>query len=156
MNALPFVNYLGRHVLAEFFDCEEASLDNVAMIEQVMTEAAVFCGATVVSTSFHRFNPFGVSGVVVIAESHLAIHTWPEYRYAAVDFFTCGDTCDPMVAHEYVRDHLRAGRSEFTELQRGLFDPITQRLIPSGPVQGRSQWELQTVQAPVCKVGGVR
>ena len=140
---------MGRHVLAEFFGCEADSLDNVAMIEQVMTEAAIVCGATVVSTSFHRFSPFGVSGVVVIAESHLAIHTWPEFGYAAVDFFTCGDTCDPMVAHEYVRDRLQAGRSEFTELQRGIYDPQAHALVPTGPVQGRTQWDLVMTSAPV-------
>ena len=69
---------------------------------------------------FHRYNPQGVSGVVVIAESHISIHTWPEYGYAAVDFFTCGDAVDPYEAHEYLKKSLKAQDSHITELKRGM------------------------------------
>jgi S-adenosylmethionine decarboxylase len=83
-----------------------------------MLEAANACGATVVQTVFHSFNPHGVSGVVVIAESHLAIHTWPEYGHAAVDVFTCGDSIDPNVALEYLRDGLGAREVTSQEVDR--------------------------------------
>ncbi len=76
--------YLGRHVLAEFFECDPNVLNNPTLVEQYMLEAALECGATVVQKCFHLFNPHGVSGVVIISESHLAIHTWPELGYAAV------------------------------------------------------------------------
>jgi S-adenosylmethionine decarboxylase len=84
-------------------------------------EAAKRAQATVVDVVFHEFNPFGISGVVVIAESHLAIHTWPEYRYAAVDVFSCGDVLQPQVAADYLVEQLGAARASVVELQRGIF-----------------------------------
>jgi S-adenosylmethionine decarboxylase len=83
---------LGVQILADFHGCDAAALDDVEGVRAAMVEAARRAGATIVSECFHRFSPHGVSGVVVIAESHLAVHTWPEHGYAAVDFFTCGDT----------------------------------------------------------------
>lgn len=94
-----------------------------------MVEAAIACGATVVQKDFHHFSPFGVSGVVVIAESHLAIHTWPEYGYAAVDLFTCGSSCDPKVAYDYLRDKLGSGSGFYSELKRGLMNLETRKMI---------------------------
>jgi len=73
---------------------------------------------------FHMFNPYGVSGVVVISESHLAIHTWPEYGYAAVDIFTCGSTVDPWLACDYLKEKFEAGHYEASEMQRGHVDHI--------------------------------
>ena len=122
---------LGRHLLAEFYDCNSNILNNVQMIEDVMTEAAIACGATVIQKNFHLFNPYGVSGVVVISESHLAIHTWPEYGYAAVDLFTCGSSCDPKVAYEYLREKLGSGSAYYSELNRGLMNLKTQKMIES-------------------------
>src|SRR5262245_32231858 len=86
-----------------------------------MVEAAKRAQATVVDVVFHEFNPFGISGVVVIAESHLAIHTWPEYRYAAVDVFSCGDVLQPQVAADYLVEQFGAARASVVELQRGIF-----------------------------------
>ncbi|MCD6443029.1 MAG: adenosylmethionine decarboxylase, partial [Thermotogae bacterium] len=82
---------LGRHLLAEFYDCDPNILRDLETIREYLKEAAEVANATIVNWTFHQFSPQGVSGVVVIAESHLAIHTWPEYRYAAVDLFTCGE-----------------------------------------------------------------
>jgi S-adenosylmethionine decarboxylase len=86
-----------------------------------MVEAAKRAQATIVDVVFHEFNPFGISGVVVIAESHLAIHTWPEYRYAAVDVFSCGETLQPQMAVDYVVEQFGATRTSIVELQRGTF-----------------------------------
>ena len=94
------MNSLGRHILVEFFGCSPEILNNVSVIESSMLVAAQEAGATVINSTFHHFSPFGVSGVVVIQESHLAIHTWPEYRYAAVDLFTCGDTVNPWISFD--------------------------------------------------------
>ncbi len=110
---------LGRHILAEFFDCDREILNDVHQIEMYMKRAALECGATIVTAAFHKFNPHGVSGVVVIAESHLAIHTWPEYGYAAVDVFTCGETVDPWVATNALKEMLRAGKVTTVEFTRG-------------------------------------
>ena len=83
---------LGRHILIEFYNCNEEILASPELIEKHMNKAAKIANATIVNSVFHHFNPYGVSGAVIISESHLAIHTWPEYGYAAVDVFTCGDS----------------------------------------------------------------
>lgn len=115
------VNALGRHLLLELFDCDRDAIEHVEGVKDVMIEAAKRAQATIVDVVFHEFNPFGVSGVVVIAESHLSIHTWPEYRYAAVDVFSCGDTLQPEVAAHYLVEQFGAERTSVVELQRGLF-----------------------------------
>lgn len=109
---------LGRHILVEFLNCKADVLNDVVQIEKAMVEAAQIAGATVINSTFHHFSPYGVSGVVVIQESHLAIHTWPEYRYAAVDLFTCGDTVDPWVSFEHLKKAFEASYSAL-EMNRG-------------------------------------
>lgn len=108
-----------------------------------MTEAAVACGATVVEKKFHLFSPYGVSGVVIISESHLAIHTWPEYGYAAVDLFTCGTSCDPKLAYDYLQEKLHSGSAFYSELKRGLMNLTTQQMIES-PFQIEAQMSTNT------------
>ncbi|MDK2885602.1 MAG: S-adenosylmethionine decarboxylase [Thermosipho sp. (in: thermotogales)] len=115
---------LGRHIIAEFYDCDNQILDDVEAIEKHMKEAAYETGATIVNSSFHRFLPYGVSGVVVISESHLTIHTWPEYGYAAVDLFTCGDDVDPWKAFAYLKKVLKSQRVHVVEHLRGKYDEI--------------------------------
>ena len=82
---------LGTHLLIELKDCNPEILKNLEKVRSVLVSAAKKAKATIIDFSFREFQPFGISGIVVIAESHLTIHTWPEYRYAAVDIFTCGD-----------------------------------------------------------------
>jgi len=112
--------YLGRHILAEFFGCNPNVLNNVELIKEKMVQAAVECGATVVQSCFHMFNPYGVSGVVIISESHLAIHTWPELGYAAVDLFTCGENCDPKIAYDFLKEAFGSKTGSFSQLKRGI------------------------------------
>ena len=114
--------YLGRHVLAEFFECDPNILNNRDKIENYMVDAAIECGATVVQKCFHMFNPYGVSGVVIISESHLAVHTWPELGYAAVDLFTCGDKCDPKISYEFLKKKFNSKDAKYSQLNRGLID----------------------------------
>ena len=120
--------YLGRHILAEFFECDPNILNNIELVERYMTEAALECGATIVQKCFHLFTPHGVSGVIIISESHLAIHTWPELGYAAVDLFTCGDKCDPKVSYEFLRKMFNSKKATFTELKRGIIDRETMKV----------------------------
>ncbi len=120
--------YLGRHVLAEFFECDPNILNNSAKVESLMIDAALECGATIVQKCFHMFSPHGVSGVVIIAESHLAIHTWPELGYAAVDLFTCGEKCDPKVAYEFLKKKFNSTNASYTQLNRGKVDEETLRV----------------------------
>jgi len=111
---------LGIHLLIEFWSCNRQKIDNLDYLEKIMSEAAVSAGATVLKTAFQDFNPQGVSGVVVIAESHLTIHTWPEYGYAAVDVFTCGSTVDPWEAARFLKHELEAEEMEVKDFARGL------------------------------------
>ena len=90
-----------------------------------MVKAAIDCGAVVLGDSFHRFSPQGVSGVVVIAESHLSVHTWPEYGYAAADIFTCGVTVDPQIAAEVLIEGLGCRNPNLTEVQRGILVAVS-------------------------------
>jgi len=139
---------LGRHLLAEFYDCNSNILNNAQIVEEVMTEAAIACGATVVEKRFHHFSPFGVSGVVIISESHLAIHTWPEYGYCAVDLFTCGNSCDPKVAYDYLADKLGSGSAFYSELKRGLMNLETNKMIES-PFHVEAQMATSTAGAAI-------
>lgn len=123
-----FNKVLGNHMLVELYNCNQQVLDDLEGIERHMNEAATVCGATIVQSTFHRFQPYGVSGVVVISESHLAIHTWPEYGYASVDLYTCGDTVNPTVAYEYLKAAFEATDSEVQTLKRGHLDFIKARL----------------------------
>lgn len=116
--------YLGRHILVEFYNCDKDILNDYQLIKEHMNKAAEIAKATIVESVFHLFNPWGVSGAVVIQESHLTIHTWPEYGYAAVDLFTCGEEVDPWTAFEYLKKNLKADRTETLEVPRGIVDKI--------------------------------
>lgn len=119
----------GRHVLAEYHGCPTGALDDESAIEIAMRDAAKAAGATVLQAIFHRYAPQGVTGVLVLAESHISVHTWPEAGYAAVDFFTCG-TCDPEAAHAVLADAFGARRTEIMVVERGQWpDGKSMRLV---------------------------
>ncbi len=116
------MNALGKHLLLELKDCNRETLNNLNTLKSILNTAATEAGATVLGDSFHQFEPQGVSGVVVIAESHLFIHTWPECGYAAVDIFTCGDTVKPGKAAQMLINKLEAKNHSILEIQRGILD----------------------------------
>jgi len=89
-----------------------------------MVGAAAEAGATVLGESFHKFQPVGVTGVVIISESHICIHTWPEHRYAAVDIFTCGDAFAPRKAADIIIQRLESTDRTITEVPRGLLPEL--------------------------------
>ncbi|MBV8602660.1 MAG: S-adenosylmethionine decarboxylase proenzyme [Candidatus Eremiobacteraeota bacterium] len=111
---------LGTHILCELSGCDASILTDVEGVEQILKDAALKANATILTTAFHRFQPHGVSGVVVIAESHLSIHTWPETGYAAMDFYTCGEHTDPWAACEHAAKMLKARSMRTTEVKRGI------------------------------------
>lgn len=115
------VQALGRHLLCEYHDCDRALLNQPETIRTELVRAVTLAGATPLHEVVHAFSPHGVTGVVVIAESHFAIHTWPEHAFAAVDLFTCGDTVDPYRAFEHLRAALGARTHSVVEIRRGLF-----------------------------------
>jgi len=144
------VQALGRHLLLELFDCDAEALNSLETVKVSMVEAAKRAQATIIDVVFHEFNPFGISGVVVIAESHLAIHTWPEYRYAAVDIFSCGDVLQPQTAADYLVEQLGAARASVVELQRGIF--LQSSPMPHKPAGAR----LSEVKVAGAKVAGAK
>lgn len=123
------MNALGRHLLAEYYGCDATILNNLEFLEQSMREAVKSSGATIIDSTFHHFSPQGVSGVIVIAESHMAMHTWPEYGYAAVDFFTCGNRVDPYNALNYMNKILNPAKSSRKELIRGVIAHESQKIL---------------------------
>ncbi|MFC1928992.1 adenosylmethionine decarboxylase [Chloroflexota bacterium] len=114
------MNGLGKHLLLELKDCDREVLNDLNFLRGMLPAAASEAGATVLGESFHQFNPHGVSGVVIIAESHLFIHTWPEYGYAAVDIFTCGNSVQPEKAVQKLIRELGAKNHSVLEIQRGI------------------------------------
>ena len=120
---------VGTHLLIELADCDNELLDNIHYIREAMVGAADQAGATIVGQSFHKFDPRGVTGIIAIAESHLSIHTWPEYGYAAVDIFTCGTSFEPHKAAQLIVERLHCAQPEITEFKRGPLSQTTAAAI---------------------------
>ena len=113
------MNALGKHLLLELHDCNRKILNDIDAIREIMIAAATGCGATILGESFHQFSPQGVSGVIIIAESHLTIHTWPEHGYAGADIFTCGTTVKPEKAAEVIIERLHPKTHSIIQMYRG-------------------------------------
>jgi S-adenosylmethionine decarboxylase len=111
---------MGRHVISELWGCDFEKLNDMDAIEKIFVSAALRAGAEVREVAFHKFAPQGVSGVVIISESHLTIHSFPEHGYASIDVYTCGDRIDPNVAADYIAESLGAQTRENIELPRGM------------------------------------
>jgi S-adenosylmethionine decarboxylase proenzyme len=135
------------HIMAEFHGCDPRILNSVESVEALMRAAADAAGATVVESSFHKFGPHGVSGVLVLAESHLSVHTWPERDYAATDIYTCGDRCTPERAHEVLQVALKAERCEVMVVKRGLPGQEGMRLIKHEVLAPSAELSDETSQA---------
>lgn len=109
--------YAGNHLLIDFWGAK--NLDDPAKIDATLCEAAVTAGATILHSHFHHFTPNGgVSGVIVLAESHISIHTWPERDFAAVDVFMCG-ACDPNLTIPVMQRLFQASKVVSQEERRG-------------------------------------
>jgi S-adenosylmethionine decarboxylase len=106
--------------LVELKDCNPSVLRNLEEVRDSLVSAARQAKATIIDISFHEFSPYGISGMVVIAESHLSIHTWPEYGYAAVDIFTCGDVIKPEAAVAYLIKRFESRNPSVVEMKRGI------------------------------------
>lgn len=119
---------LGIHLLIELKDCNPEILKDLEKVRSALVTAAKKAKATIIDLSFREFQPFGISGIVVIAESHLTIHTWPEYNYAAVDIFTCGDHIKSEVAASYIIKELESKNPSIVEMKRGLLSHKNEKL----------------------------
>jgi len=129
---------LGKHYLAEYYGCSRSVIDDTDRLRYIMSRAVELSKANFIKAFFHRFSPQGVSGVVIIAESHIAIHTWPEHDYAAVDLFSCGDF-DFSAAFDYIKKEIQARKFSFSVVERGILPgkggepvPLELKKIDSG------------------------
>ena len=111
---------LSQHTLLEFYDCDPARLKRARVVKKLLCESVLHGGGTIVKAVFHNFNPYGVSGVVVITESHVTIHTWPEHAYAAVDIFSCSRKLDHKAIQRHLQRALSSRRVTGKTLRRGL------------------------------------
>ncbi len=111
--------FLARHTLLELHGCNPALLQNAEALKPLLVDAVRRGGGTIVTEIFHNFSPQGVSGVIVIAESHVAIHTWPEHRFAAVDIFSCSSALDQALIQQLIATALDSDRVEQRVFDRG-------------------------------------
>ena len=114
------MNVLGIQLMLDLNECNRDLVDDLDYIKNAMTQVAKEVGAHVIGESFHRFDPQGVTGVLAIAESHIFIHTWPEYGYAAADIFTCGTSFEPRRAAQILVERLQSKDPSLTEVKRGV------------------------------------
>lgn len=120
---------LGEHYIIELYDCDKAVLNDLDAIQGTLLKAADLAGATIIDSRFHRFAPQGVSGVIVIAESHLSIHTWPELGYAALDLYTCNHDMDIDQSMRLIQDAFRPEDLVVEYKPRGILDPAQRRSL---------------------------
>jgi S-adenosylmethionine decarboxylase len=138
------VHTVGRHLLAEYYDCDPRVLDDERRVQRAIRAATRAAGATVVAEAYHHFAPHGVSASILIAESHLSLHTWPEAGYAAADLFTCGEL-DPTPGVAVLATALGARRVRTVEIVRGLPADLAAR-----PARARRRG------VPITRLGRVR
>lgn len=124
---------LGRHIILEMWGCCKDIIDNVDVIKNILTKATESTKATLVDVICHRFSPYGVTGVAILAESHISVHTWPEYGYAAADIFICGNTVNPMNAASYMTESFHAKETSILELKRGSL--VSKKIHDEKPIE---------------------
>jgi S-adenosylmethionine decarboxylase len=122
------MEHLGQHVIIELWGCNEG-INDADVVRTAMLEAVQAANATLLDLNVHTFSPHGVTGVAVLSESHLSVHTWPEYGYMAADVFTCGDTTKPVAAAEVLRRYFEPQEFDVQELTRGILTRDRRKLL---------------------------
>jgi S-adenosylmethionine decarboxylase len=110
---------LGYHFIVDAYTEDKSLLEDVDLVSKALTDAADAAEATKIGLKMHKFSPHGLTGILLLAESHISIHTWPEHNYIAMDIFTCGK--DPTRALEHLKNALKINRIYFRNLDRGMF-----------------------------------
>lgn len=116
--------FLGHQTTIDFYNCKNTEIDSCNFIEETLLKAAKLIGLTVVNTTIHKFSPIGVSGVIVIEESHIAVHTWPEHNYVAIDFFTCNNSFNLSEGINWLKEQFIAENFTTEEFKRGSLKKI--------------------------------
>ncbi len=114
------IKFAGIHIIIEFWDSN--ILESLSKIRSALLAATKAAGANVLSIKLHKFNGGGVSGVVVLSESHISVHTWPEYNYAALDIFTCGKSVKPYKAIPVLKKHFLPVKTQLMDIKRGIIE----------------------------------
>ena len=109
---------VGIHCILELYDCPANLLDDLTLIQKTLHEAARQAQSTLLGDVIHRFEPHGVTGLALLAESHISIHTWPELGYAAADVFTCGAHTTPVAACDHIVAAMQAGHHVLRQIAR--------------------------------------
>lgn len=109
--------YAGIHLLAEFWNVKH--IEEPSILEKVLKRASEVCNSTALKVEIIKFSPCGITGVVILAESHISIHSWPELNYLAIDIFTCGDHTKPNKALEYLKQVYCPQKIDVQEIKRG-------------------------------------
>ena len=109
--------YSGIHLIAEFWHGKK--IEDPKELKKVLLEAVRQAKNTPLDVAVHKFQPQGITGIVLLAESHLAIHTWPELDYVAIDIYTCGDKANPEKALEYLKEKFQPKKVEIKKIKRG-------------------------------------
>ena len=111
---------LGTHLILDLEHCDAEILNNLSKIREILIEAAQEGGATIIGETFHKFEPVGVTGIISISESHLCVHTWPEYNYASADIFSCGPNYDVQKSATILIEGLHCKSPKIRKIERGL------------------------------------
>ena len=130
------MEHLGRHVIIELWGCSEA-INDAEIVKAAMLDAVRAANANLLNIYVHKFSPQGVTGVAVLSESHLSVHTWPEHGYVAADVFTCGETTKPQAAAEVLAQKFAAQQTVVQELARGVFPPAAPTRTPAKSARPR-------------------
>ena len=112
------VKYLGKHLIAEFWDGK--IIEDEKKLKEILLEAVKKAQNTPLEVVVHKFNPRGITAVVLLAESHIALHAWPEFNYLAIDIFNCGEKTFPRKSLAYLKNKFKPKRTEIKEIKRGL------------------------------------
>ena len=110
---------LGKHIISELSLCDNEKLKDLKFIEKILVKAVEVANCTLLKKAFYKFGENGISGVVILSESHISIHTWPEYNYAAIDIYTCGNDAHPERAYEYIKEQLESQYVKVSIMDRG-------------------------------------
>lgn len=111
---------VGRHAIANLEKCEFGDIDNIDVIRDMAVDSVKEAGLNIKGVSFYKFEPIGISGIIAIQESHVTIHTWPEYKFVAIDAFTCGTKMNPRDICNIIAKKLKATNVKIEEMERGF------------------------------------
>ncbi|KAA3599307.1 MAG: adenosylmethionine decarboxylase [Calditrichaeota bacterium] len=113
-------NYVGKHWLVDLITLDKFLLEKVDLVQEKILEVAKKSSLNILKTAFHQFEPEGVTGILLLTESHLSIHTWPEKNLVTLDLFSCNDDFDFESFLELLKDTFKANEINFSETKRGF------------------------------------